>query len=95
MSRKYWSHRDHGLEPGTDPVTGEVAMVPIELTDDDRMTFGMYGPGPDRRKLGDIPGKYWAFLLDQPNFAAQRPQLARYARRRLNLDDNNKPKKRT
>lgn len=70
--------------------TDYFANLNAELTDDTRMPFGQTHRG---KRLGDVPGKYWSWLLapEQAWFQSGWPRLAAYARKRLNIDENGKP----
>lgn len=84
----YWSSKDHGLAWDK-----EGALVPpdvVPFMDRDKMFFGKYKDQP----LGEVPMKYWRWLMEKPDFMTRNPRLAAYIRQRLNLDENNKPKAR-
>ena len=67
--------------------TGPGTVNPMPFTDKDEMFFGKY---KDQR-LGDVPMKYWRWLLEKPEFIARNPRLVAYARQRLNVDENGRP----
>jgi hypothetical protein len=87
---KYWSAKEHGLEVtaqgqlvGSGNQKSQISNLKpaAEFTDADRMFFGQYKDRP----LGEVPMKYWRWLMEKPGFMERNPRLADYIRRRFGI----------